>query len=685
MSHKSAKYGLIFPLVAVLLAACGDNSNNGPSNLTSSNSDVMGTPTTGTLTLASQPITGMSYSSASFSGITNAQGEFNYAVGEQVDFSIAGLEFGANTASIANKNLEISAFESEGLPSSYADFERYRQQTVLLSNSIGGIDANFPSYANPQALDRLSNRLFLLYSLDADNGASNGIDLSAANNSSVAKSILVDATLPINFNTFEYVARIKSRAALLSYNEGFSGFSALAKYLTALNINIPYPEAMCTGSSNSVPSTWSVDYKNNQQQSIIKDSFTSCPSAPDYSDAASYAAHYSTDGKLAYLYQYDDQNRLIDEFRDTDGTKGSFNRWYNRAYSLDGDKTVEAISYYYDSSGTAVLHDITTNTYLASGLIERSYVDDGDDDLTVYAYNSDNSIDTETLYSELEGQCWGGDINVVTNTDYFHYYDNGLLKQRSDEGLCAINTYDYTYNELGQTLSRKHNVDAKTDTDPMTISYEYERSAVYNSAGNITDYTSLSRNYDGSFTNSQYDYVYDYDDEQRLKSYSRTSTNHNDKTSSTSSSSYSYNGTGQIEFYCRNTDCSGKIEYSYTDSGLIDAISTYSGSSLTMKTYYIYNEDNLVIYANTFDAASLNASLAPLDQLSPDYQTSLEYLPSGAVSLIDKNGYKQFYRDPAGDNSSDNNSYYQWFYLDLGEHLNRALVTPRSFEGGGET
>lgn len=684
MSKKSAKYGLIFPLMAILFA-CGDNSNDGSSNLSSSNSVVAGIPTTGTLTLASQPIAGMSYSSTSFSGITNAQGEFNYAVGEQVDFSIAGLEFGANTATTANKNLEISAFESEVLPSKYADFERYRQQTVLLSKGISGINVNFPSYANPQALDRLSNRLFLLYSLDADNDASNGIDLSAANNSSVAKSVLIDAALPINFNTFEYVARIKSRATLLTYNEGFSGFSALAKYLTALSINIPYPEAMCTGSSNSVPSSWSVNYKNSQQQSIIIDRFSSCPSAPDYSDAASYASNYSTDGKLANLYQYDDQNRLIDEFRDTDGTKGNFNRWYNRAYSLDGDKTVEAISYYYDSSGTAVLHDITTNTYLSSGLIDRSYVDDAQDDLTVYAYNKDNSINTETLYSEYEGQCWGGDINVVTNTDYYHYYDNGLLKQRSDEGMCAINTYDYTYNELGQTLSRKHNVDAKTDTDPNTISYEYERSALYNSAGNITDYTSLARNYDGSFTNSQYDNVYGYDDAQRLINYSRTSTNHNDKSISSSSSSYSYNGTGQIEFYCSNTGCSNKIEYSYTENGLIDTISSYGSSALIMKTYYIYNEDSLVVYANTFDAASLNAGLAPLDPLSPDYQTSLEYLPSGAVSLIDKNGYKQFYRDPAGDNASDSNSYYQWFDLDLGEHLNRALVTPRSFKDGGET
>ncbi len=671
----TARNGLLYPLTALLLSACGGSSGNSP---------TIGVTSTGTFTLASQPVVGMSFTSDSFGGVTSKEGEFSYRVGEPISFSIAGLEFGSITLDAENKVLEVNDFENESLPSRYADFERYRQQAVQLSKEINGINVGFPAYANPQALDRLANRLFLLYSLDADNDASNGIELSVINDS-FANAAMDELALPINFNTFEYVARLKSRATLLDYNEDFTGFSALAQYLTARNINISYPEEMCSGSGNGLPSSWSVNYKNSQQQTVMKDRFTSCPKAPSYSDAAAYASNYASDSKLDNLYQYDDKNRLIDEFRETDGNKGSFSQWYNYAYTMDGENSVKAVAFYTNNNGAPLLQKTTTHTYFPSGLLKQTYVDDSEDMLRVYAYNKDDTISTETFYSAYEGECWGGDINVVTSVDYFHYYDNGLLKQRSDEEMCATNTFDYAYNELGQTLSRKHNVDAKTDTDPDTISYEYERSATYSSAGNIISYGTISRNYDGSPTNTQRDYVYDYDDEQRLKSYDYTGTNHNDDSSSSSGYRYSYDSAGRIELICRNTECSNKSVYAYTPEGLIDSISKYSNSALTMKTYYVYNEDKLIAYANSFDAASLDNDGTPFNPSSPDYQTSLEYLPSGAVSLIDIDGYKEFHRDPDGDNSDDSNGYYQWFDLDLGEHLNRELTEPRSFEGGGET
>ncbi|OUR67897.1 hypothetical protein A9Q73_04645, partial [Bermanella sp. 47_1433_sub80_T6] len=575
----------------------------------------------------------------------------------------------------------------DALPSSYQDFERYRQQTVLLSKRIEGINTQGSAYANPQALDRLNNRLILLYSLDADNNHANGIDLTGDKVTELA-SALNNASLPINLNTFEYAVRFESRSVLLELNTGFNGFSSLAQYLTALDISISYPEAMCEGWSNgdASPSSWSVNYKNTQQQTIMVDNFSSCPAIPNVDDAASYASNYSTDGKLRYLYLYDDQNRLTHEYRDTDGAE-DYNRLYQHDFSMDGDNSVEAVSYYADNSGTKVLHDITTYTYLPSGLLDRKFVDDEDDDLYVYVYNLDGTVDTESQSSDLVGGCWTGDINVVRQVNSHSYYDNGLLKQKSNAGLCAVNTYDYGYNTLGQPLSYKHNVDGKTDIDPATISYEYERTSIFNDAGDITYYTSFSRTYAGELTNNQYEYSYGYDAQKRLKSYSQTSSNHRNSpsTASTSGSVYSYQDDGKLKQICQDMACEYKSVYAYLDNGLIDHISTYSNSALTMKTFYIYDENNLISRADVFNAASLGEDLEPLAPLSPDNQVTLEYFPSGALSVMEQDGYKNYFRDPNGDNSSDNSGFYQWFDLDLGEHLNRTLAQPRAFEGGGET
>jgi|GEM_PF-2175756 len=660
-----------------------DDDNDGISDADDCKPNTLN-ETKGILSLACQPIAGIDYVSNSFSGTTNALGEFDFSAGEQITFTIGGFEFGAL---IVKNEIKLSDFETEALPSSYRDFERYRQQTVLLSKRIKGIHSEGVAYANPQALDRLNNRLFLLYSLDVDNNAANGIDLTGNKTTGLAMA-LSHSNLPINLNTFEYVARLQSRSVLLELNNGVSGFSSLAQYLSSLDIHISYPEAMCEGWSNgdASPSSWSVNYKNAQQQTIMVDNFSSCPAIPDVNDAASYASNYSTDGKLRYLYLYDEQNRLTHEYRDTAGAD-VYSRLYQHDFTMEGDNSLEAVSYYYDHSGTKLLHDITTYTYLPSGLLDRKFVDDEDDDLYVYVYNLDNTLDTEFQSSDLAGGCWTGDINIVRQVNSHLYYDSGLLKQKSNEGLCAVNTYDYGYNTLGQTLAYKHNVDGKTDTDPATISYEYEQTSEFNDAGDITYYTSFSRTYAGELTNNQYEYSYDYDDEQRLQSYSQTSSNHRNSpsTSSTSGSVYSYQGDGKLEQICQDMACKYKSIYAYLDNGLIDHISTYSNSALSMKTFYIYDENNLIERADVFNAASLGEDLEPLAPLSPDNQVTLEYFPSGAISVMEQDGYKNYFRDPNGDNSSDNAGYYQWFDLDLGEHLNRTLAQPRAFEGGGET
>jgi len=677
------KHLQIILLATPLLTACGSDSD-----LKDEFNGIDSDPKTefsgqGTLLISGQAIAGMSYQTETKSGVTDALGNFEYAQGESVEFTLAGLDFGTVNG---KPSVEISDFEAQPLPSSYADFERYRQQSVLLNNGINGIDISLKSYANPQALDRLANRLFLLYSLDNDNQADNGIQLTVSNDTS---AIFSQVSLPINLNTTEYTGRMHSRAKALDYNKGLTGFTALHKYLTAQNIVISYPEVMCSGTTNndSVPTNWSVNYKNAQQQTILSDSFKQCAPVPKASDFVDYAKTYSSDNLLSRTYLYDELNRLTHEYRDTDGSTEVFNRLYQHDYSVDDANSVEAISYYYDNNGTKILHDITSHTYLPSGLLYSTLVDDADNDLRVYAYNNNGTPHLETFYTEFESACYADTFEEVTATNYFYYYDSGLLKQRKNEEICSVNTYDYSYNQFGQTLNRFHNVDAISDTNPETINYEYALFSEFNASGDMTFYSSVSRWYDGSLANSQYDRTYGYDENMRLNRYSNTSINHNVSpvTPSISISTYEYNDNGKIEKVCANEECTSKTTYGYTPTGLISWVARFYNEQLTGKTFYVYNDKNLVDHADTFDSNSLDEALDPITPAAPDYQTRIEYLPSGAISVINSDGQKEYFKNPELDNSQDENGYYQWFSEKLGEHLNKEMAKPRTFEAGGET
>ncbi len=695
-SHPSVLNSLLITSIITLLSACGgsggsgSNGNQEPSTGGETEPSIVEGP--GTLTINGQPIIGINYSTVTQSGVTSATGEFQFAADEDVSFNLAGIEFGSLAA---QKTITMADFEDQAIPNSYKDFERYRQQNIKLTN-LSSIEDSITTYANPQPLDRLANRLFLLYALDADNNAENGIDLSRLAENDLPQ-LLAQVALPINLNAMEYTSRMHSRAKLLDYNSQYSGFDALAKFLADRNVIIQYPEVMCNGSSNTnaAPTQWSVNYKNVQQQNVLIDTFTSCAPMPGNSQAIEYAKNYSVDGTLRYWYQYDEQNRETHKYENTNGTEDIYSRFYHTEYSeLTGEaegKTSAATSYWYTNAEQKLLHDITTLTYSATnGQLESKLVDDALNDLTEYKYTDSGLLEFEYYYSEYAGQCWAGDIKVRIATDTLTYDNNNLLTQRSDVENCATNTYDYEYNDLGQTLFRKHNVDAKTDTNPETISYEYEQQSGYSNNGNLVSYTRLSRSYDGSLTNSQSDNLYTYNEQNRLSSFSSTSTNHNNEpaTSRTSITSFNYNAAGLLQEKCYADSCSSassKTAYTYTEDGLIETITASYNNAITYKSYYSYNSDKLISTINFFDGGSLTEEREPKLPSTPDYQTKLEYLPTGTISVIDEGQYKVYFKDPSSNENLD--GYYQWFDLDLAEHLNRTLNEPREFDynGGEET
>jgi len=143
-------------LLSLMLTGCGGGSSNAP-DMTEDQASTRGgltdssmpasKPETGSF--VDSPVSGISYSTDSYSGLTDDNGTFRYLAGEIVEFSIGDLVLGSAVA-----NSTITPLE--------------------LGTQING-DLNYEN--NHQ--DRATNTLRLLQTLDSDSYPENGISISA--------------------------------------------------------------------------------------------------------------------------------------------------------------------------------------------------------------------------------------------------------------------------------------------------------------------------------------------------------------------------------------------------------------------------------------------------------------------------------------------------------------------------
>lgn len=132
--------GLAIVLLSFTLAACG-GSGGGGSSANNSQVDSPLPPSLLTGQFVDSPVQGLNYSTASQSGMTNAEGEFSYQDNEMVTFSIGGIIFP-----------EVAAQDM------------ITPMTVFSTEDIEAIE--------------VVNMLRLLQSLDVDGLPDNGIEIS---------------------------------------------------------------------------------------------------------------------------------------------------------------------------------------------------------------------------------------------------------------------------------------------------------------------------------------------------------------------------------------------------------------------------------------------------------------------------------------------------------------------------
>ena len=134
--------------VCLLATACGGGGGDASIGLT--------LPLTGIL--VDSPVSGVSYTSPSRTGITQANGEFFYREGDVVAFSLGATELGSATG-----RSQISRVELAGL------------DTLTVGNAEIGAVINDET----SAFQTTVNLAVLLQTFDADGDPENGIEVTA--------------------------------------------------------------------------------------------------------------------------------------------------------------------------------------------------------------------------------------------------------------------------------------------------------------------------------------------------------------------------------------------------------------------------------------------------------------------------------------------------------------------------
>lgn len=131
-----------------MISACGGGSDS---------SSTVTAPSTSIGVFEDSVVAGLQYTTSTLSGITNANGEYEYIPGETVSFSIGGIEFGSALA---------------------------QPLITPLSLVNGAADATDPA---------VTNIVRLLLTLDSDLNPDNGIKISSAT-ITAAENLTVDFT-----------------------------------------------------------------------------------------------------------------------------------------------------------------------------------------------------------------------------------------------------------------------------------------------------------------------------------------------------------------------------------------------------------------------------------------------------------------------------------------------------------
>ncbi len=451
------KRTLVIGLTSATLAACGGGSGSGSNSETDSSANAAsGSVQVGYL----DTVAGLSYRTATLSGVTSERGAFEYREGEDITFSLGTTDLVTVTPETNLSLFELldSAFT---LPRTTKDIraqlrapESYEVQTQLefIQNSY------YPSQVS--GLHQASNIMQLLLALDSDHDASNGIDLTGGQWTTALNALDVTFELPLrNFYKSDAMIAFQQETGIPLAMDKTVPLTTLYQ-LGGVNVSATVKERDISFTPSAAYST---DYVLNESGQVTAKTMVG-------TKREEIELEYDANGNLTKETSRTDQDR-----------NGSYDYSHvlTRTWNEFSMPTTTEYSYYTGDQQTYRNNNFTQYTYLdnRTRLTERAYVADNNGDNTpdnlqntIYQVNENNqAINITNNQVDEEG-------NVVRTLSIKNqsYDESGRAVQYTYQSGFDINddvptsnsthTYTYETNSISQTISEDDFTTVYTET-----------------------------------------------------------------------------------------------------------------------------------------------------------------------------------------------------------------------------
>ncbi len=391
-------HAVVSTLFAVALVACGDDKDGDGGD------DLL------TGTFVDGPVAGLHFATETQTGRTNAAGEFTYAPGETVTFSVGGITLGS-----APGAERVTPFDLFGIePPSTALALRAEANDHRLT-----------------AFKRVANVALFLQALDADADPSNGIDLGEWD------SALADASL--SFETgWEDFAEIGFDALAASHpgmRRGLTQIFVMARLYAGLGLAVPVDAR--TRENAYAPDGFTVEYSTRYTYDALSHlAVRSEDFDADGDDDFISTSTFDTHGhEVTTVEEYDDEDDGVYEHRDAT----------TRTFDASGNllTVVREVS----DAGGLTQRSIITNTFDAVG------------NLLTTVEEQDSDADGDVDYRRTSTNTYDGFGRVLTTIDLNDDDADGAFDYRRTQ----VNTYDAAHRTLTEALEYDHDNDTVVD------------------------------------------------------------------------------------------------------------------------------------------------------------------------------------------------------------------------------
>ncbi len=497
------------------------------------------------------PISGLSYSTDSQSGMTDESGGYKFKAGETISFSLGDISIGDGIA--AQKELTVLE-----LINGAQLYTNYGQVKKLYEAPVTSVEK--------KTLNRFSNTLTLLLAFDQDGNWANGISIHPELANSLAFS-----QLDLSEDLYDF-----------SDNSELKAIAHSAVALSLLN-KVATPKLGIA-----------LDHYYQTQEIAHQFAVLYSESVDDNADGVD---------ERSQTYTYDSQGNKLTESSD-DNNDGIVDSRYHYTYNEQSDQLTSSS----DSNADGVMNRISTTTYDNNGNAVSSTTDtDGDGQadsssqdiydetgkVVIHNYDSDANdiIDSVTSYTystkhELLTDSYDGDVDGIADRIYINSYDvdGNRIENSYDSNGDGLREsfYTYTYDAQGNQLTNFSDSNAD-DIPDRKITYTFD-----------TDGNQLSYSFDNDADGTPETFtVSTYDTDGNKLSY-RSDTTGDGLVNKTAS--YTYNAFSQKITYSQDSDADSIPDrinvYSYDVNGNYQSTTIDSDANGTVDRIFSYTPVN---------------------------------------------------------------------------------------------